>query len=100
MIKALKIKLNVSDGTMGWTHDWIIPITEYYIPDKNIAFNVGGGELHVFRPDKSRYIHTKDDLMKQPTDKPEEIELPEQFVKQLEKFIDLQDNITKRVKML
>ena len=54
MVKAMKYSLEASDSVLGYIHGGIYSITEIFIPDKKICFNIGKKQLNVFKVDKPR----------------------------------------------
>jgi len=82
-------KITISDGVLASVHGFGREITEFFIPEYDIAFNIDGAELraNVFRTTRSeRYERSTEDNRINYFNTPAPIKVGERFVDQ--KFID------------
>ena len=49
-----KYELEVSDGTLGWTHGWTSTITEFWMPEHNLCFNIYGEQINIMEEENPR----------------------------------------------
>lgn len=81
-VKALKYKVEVSDGFLEHSHGWTYPIEEIYIPSINVCFNNKG---YVFASNEARN-NIEESISK-------EIEIDKDISIKLLNFIKLQKEI-------
>lgn len=89
-VKAEKWSISIVDSVMDMIHGNKRSITEFYIPEFNISFNMEGETLHVFHTYKDRYKTTSTG------EKPKKIKnltVSEDFAKNLVEYLDLKKAI-------
>jgi len=59
-VKALKYNLKISEGAIGWAHGLSYTITEFWIPDHNVCFNLEDTKINVFESDEPRNLICED----------------------------------------
>ena len=90
-MKAFKYKVKIFDSVLDYTHGLSYEIVEFFIPQKEIGFNISTyGELFVFREREPR--NDRDDV--------EKIELDDSLVASLEEYVDLKEHLKEEVSKL
>jgi hypothetical protein len=89
-MKALRYEVMAANSLIGWTQGSVTKIVEYFVPEHKLAFNVSEGTLNVFRAEYPRLIGN-------PPPKTQEIELPDQLVRDLGWLIKLREELITRI---
>lgn len=89
MLKAVRYKVKVFKSVLDWSHGMGHVIEEVFIPERCIIFNLADGELHVFKGERERSSVSR-----------EEIEVDEDLVNLLEKYLKIKEECQNRVKYL
>ena len=87
MVKAIRYKVHVYDSFLHYIHGMKKEIEEIFIPSKKITINIANGSLNAFRCKEPR---GSKDLT--------EIEIDNDFVEKLEKFVELKEELMEYVK--
>ncbi len=87
-MKIIKYEVEVSGGVLEWTHGIKTTITEYWIPEHKICFNLYGGP-NVFESDEPRNL-----------DKNTEIEVEEHLVDYVLTYWEARKQIQKDIEEL
>lgn len=98
-MRARRYAVEIYDSELDFTHDNTRSIAEFFVPEKNIAFNTAGplgtSELHVLDADEPRI-----DKRKRKTISFIDVEVPDDLVNRLIAFKDLKKKLTGEVENL
>lgn len=98
-MRARRYAVKIYDGELDFTHDNAHFIAEFFVPEKNIAFNTAGpldtSELHVLDVDEPRI-----DKRKRLEASFIDVEVPDDLVNRLIAFKDLKKKLTVEVENL
>jgi len=89
VVRAIKYKVSVYESGLHWLHEAEREIEEVFIPSKKIAFNIINNSFNAFRCEAPR---GSKDLI--------EIEIDDEFVEKLEKFIELKEELINHTKKI
>jgi len=87
VVRAVKYKVSVYESMLHWLHEAEREIKEVFIPSKKIAFNIVNNSFNAFRCEAPR---GSKELI--------EIEIDNEFVEKLEKFVKLREELINRAK--
>jgi DNA-binding protein len=90
-MQAKKYKIDAYQGVLDFTHDFHTTIDEIYIEERGIYANFADKNANVFRDDASRFDKGR---------KVETIEISDQVVRELGKYIEHKEEIEKIVQSL
>lgn len=102
LIKAIRYNISICNGALDYVHGFSRPISEVYIPSKKICFNLNVDflnssktskkdfSLNVFKVDGPRFSEKHNP----------NIDLDEDFVETLEKFLEDKEVIKGKVKKI
>ena len=88
-VKAEVWNIYITEGVMGMVHNQYHSITEIYIPEYEICFNVVDDSLHVFEYDNRRYKPSKGPK----ANKLSTIKISKDFVDSLNVYLKTKDRI-------
>lgn len=81
-MKGLKYKTEVCDSVLEFTHGWTRTISEIFVPEAKLIFNVTNKQLNAWASSESRCPEET---------ATEEISVSDEFVKQLQTLLKLKE---------
>jgi len=90
-MKVIRYKLDVTDSPLSSAHGFFQTITEFYVPDLNISFNIIDTDINCFIPHKTRYSNAN--AIAIAIDTQEILTIPTKIQKCLSNFIKAQENL-------